>query len=53
MKELDLVKELSVKTDIKVPVQIDGLGDRKVLHNRLCTPESMDEEILNILSEGK
>jgi threonine synthase len=51
MKELDLIKELSDKTDMKVPSQIEGLANRKVLHNRLCTPASMDQEILKILSE--
>jgi threonine synthase len=52
-EELDLIKELSDKTGVSVPTQIDGLAERKVLHNRFCTPVSMTQEILDILSEDK
>lgn len=53
IEELKLIKELSDKTGVDVPAQIDGLGERAVRHNRLCTPASMADEILAILSEKK
>jgi len=53
IEELKLIKELSDKTGINVPSQIEGLADRKVLHDRLCTPTSMAKEILDILEKNK
>jgi threonine synthase len=53
IEELDLINVLSDKTDLKVPAQIDGLAKRAIRHNRLCTPASMADEILSILSEDK
>jgi len=53
IEELKLIKALSDKTGINVPSQIEGLADRKVLHDRLCTPASMAKEILDILEKNK
>lgn len=47
--ELDLMAELSSQTGVSVPRQIEGLGQRKVRHNRFCRPETMATEILDIL----
>jgi len=49
-EELKLIQELSDKTGVEVPSQIAGLAERKIRHNRLCTPASMADEILEILS---
>ncbi|GAU76417.1 threonine synthase [Fusibacter sp. 3D3] len=49
--ELNLIAELSHQTGIEVPKQIEGLGDRKILHKRFCRPQTMPNEILNILDE--
>lgn len=51
--ELDLIKELSIKTNVKIPKAIKNLADRKILHKRVCNSNSMDKEVLKILSEDK
>ncbi len=50
--ELKLMAELSHQTGVEVPKQIEGLADRKIIHERFCRPETMSNEILNIL-DGK
>ncbi len=49
--ELKLMAALSHQTGVAVPKQVEGLGQRPVYHNRFCTPETMSDEILNILDK--
>lgn len=53
LNELDLIKELSIKANIKIPEVIKNLASRKIIHNNICNPNTMDKEILKILSEDK
>lgn len=51
--ELTLMAELSERTGLMIPDVVNGLGDKEILHQRTCKPETMADEIMAIISEDQ
>ncbi|MDD4780063.1 MAG: threonine synthase [Tissierellia bacterium] len=47
-QEFEIMKELSKRTMIKIPENLLGLENKKVLHNNLCKVNEMGEFVTNI-----
>ena len=48
--EFELLDILADKCGLKIPVGLDGLADKEILHKKTCTREAMKEEVKNILN---
>ena len=49
LNEFDILEELSLETNTKIPLPIKNLKAAKILHNRNCEKYHLKKEIENIL----
>lgn len=50
-QEFEIMKELSEKTGVKIPENLQGLENKKVLHNNLCKVNEMGNYVLGTMEE--
>lgn len=49
--EFDIMKELSEKTGVKIPENLMGLRDKKVLHSSVCEADMMEDFVRKIATK--
>ncbi|MEL7649796.1 MAG: threonine synthase [Sedimentibacter sp.] len=49
--EFDIMKELSEKTGVKIPENLMGLEDKKVLHSSVCEADMMEDFVRKIATK--